>query len=544
MTASLDPDSTSPKGAQSLSRAVAVLRAVADAPSHGARLADLMASTGLAKPTTHRLAATLVHEGLLAYDPATRLYTLGAFCLSLGRRAGTRPAETATEPDAASVPSLYQRPEYRGDAIPLAHLLCDRHLPGKRSHPAMIHESVSGQTSELSFGRLADYSSRFARVLATIGIRKGDCVAVMLPKGVELIIAALAIWRVGAVYMPLFSTYSASAVNARLDSSGVKAIVADRVLVERARKYIKPSTPVFLVEGDHINRIEGRVTQFWSSIYEAEPLAEAATYAADDPFLMTYSTKTVEPRYGLFTPVRALAAIEQYMRLGLDVRDEDVFWNMTDQGWEYGIFYGLVGPLLIGSSILFCDGPYDVSQGYRVLSKFRVTNLTAAPSQIKAWWRGDPTTAPHQLALRVVTVGGEPLPRDIIAWVTQKLGVPLINQYGHRETGMIIGMKHDPQDPRSLNRVSVGQVAPGFSLVVLDDNGAELGVGTEGILAIHVPRSPLFWFRAYRKDEAATKARFRFGSAYYIIGDTGHMDADGCVHYSGQASHAISMHKD
>lgn len=65
------------------------------------------------------------------------------------------------------------------------------------------------------------------------------------------------------------------------------------------------------------------------------------------------------------------------MRHGLDVRDEDVFWNMTDQGLGVRRFYGLVGPLLIGKSILFCDGPYDVSQGYRVLSKFRVTNLTA-----------------------------------------------------------------------------------------------------------------------------------------------------------------------
>lgn len=544
MTASPDPDAASPKGAQSLSRAVAVLRAVAAAPPQGARLADLMSATGLSKPTAHRLAAALVHEGLLAYDPATRLYGLGAFCLSLGQRAGAPASEAAGESETAPLPSLYQRPEYRGEAVALAHLLCDRHLPAKRAHPAMIHESVSGQTSELTFGRLAEYSSRFARVLTTIGIRKGDRVAVMLPKGVELIIAALAIWRVGAVYMPLFSTYSASAVNARLEAGGVKAIVADRVLVERARKYIKPTTPVFLLEGDHINRIEGRVTQFWSSLYEAEPLAEAATYGESDPFIMTYSAKTVEPRYGLLTPVRALAEIEQYMRHGLDVRDEDVFWNMTDQGWEYGIFYGLVGPLLIGSSILFCDGPYDVSQGYRVLSKFRVTNLTAAPSQIKAWRRGDPAAASHQLALRIVTVGGEPLPRDIIAWVTQKLGVPLVNQYGHREAGMIVGMKHDPHDPRSLNRVSVGRVAPGFALVVLDEAGQELGVGARGILAIHVPRSPLFWFRAYSGDEAATNARFRFGSGYYIIGDTGHMDADGCIHYAGEVSHAIPMHKD
>jgi acyl-coenzyme A synthetase/AMP-(fatty) acid ligase len=252
----------------------------------------------------------------------------------------------------------------------------------------------------------------------------------------------------------------------------------------------------------------------------------------------------VEARLGLLTPVRALAAIEQYMRIGMDVRDDDIYWNMADQGWEYGIYYGLIGPLLIGCSILFCDGPYDVSQGYRVLSKFRVTNLTAAPSQIKAWRRGDPNDATSPFAIRMVTVGGEPLPPDVISWVTQKLEVPLINQYGHRETGMIVGMKYDPSDPASSRRSSVGRVMPGFALAVLDKHGAELPAGSEGILAIDVERSPLFWFRSYFKDDARTKTRFPFGGDYYILGDTGFIDDEGWVHYSGRASHAILMQKD
>lgn len=537
----MDSDPSSPKGAQSLSRAISVLRTVAGEAPQGVRLAELVQSTGLSKATAHRLAAVLVHEGLLAYDAASRQYSLGDFFAKFGGLASSARAAHFVEPGQPPDLGLYQRPEYRGSNIPLAHLLCDRHLPGKRAHPAMIHESVSGLTSELSFGKLADYSARFARVLKDIGVRKGDRVAVLLPKGVELVIAALAIWRVGAVYMPLFSTYATSAVNSRLESSEAKAIVASRALVDRARKYIGTSTPVFLIEGEQINRVEGIVKQFWASIYSADPMSEVELYAEDDPFIMTYSTKTLNAKLGLLTPVRALAEFEQCMRVGLDVRDEDVYWNMADQGWEYGIFYGLVGPLLIGCSILFCDGPYDVSQGYRVLSKFRVTNLTAAPSQIKAWRRRDLTRAPFQLALRVVSVCGEPLPPDVVSWVTRKLEVPLVNQYGQRETGMIMGMRHDPLNPRSLDHASVGRIAPGFSLVVLDKDGAELGAEAEGTLAIDVRRSPLFWFRGYRKDDAGTQARFKFGDDYFILGDTGHIDAEGCVHYSGRASHAISM---
>lgn len=532
-------DNAAPKGAQSLGRAIALLRVVVHASPRAVRLADLIEATGLSKATAHRLATTLVHETLLAYDGESRSYGLGPFFSRIGPVDPPHPAAEEAQAHAPSHPG-----KYSGTKIPLAHLLCDRHLAVKRAHPAMIHETVSGQTSELSFGKLAEYSSRFARVLAEAGVRKGDRVAVLLPKGVELVITALAIWRIGAVYMPLFSTYSPAAVEARLKASGVKAIVANRFLVERASRYITGKTFVCLIEGDQINRLDSKVTQFWSSIYASEPLETVETYGENDPFTMTYAPSFVEARLGLLTPVRALAGIEQYMRVSMGVRDEDVYWNMADQGWEYGIYYGLIGPLLIGCSILFCDGPYDVFQGYRVLSKFRVTNLTAAPSQIKAWRRGDPNEGASPFAIRQVTVGGEPLPPDVVSWVTQKLEVPLINQYGHRETGMIVGMTYDPRDPAASQRASVGRIMPGFALAVLDKQGAQLPAGTEGLLAVDVKRSPLFWFRSYFKDEANTKMRFKFGADFYVLGDTGFIDEDGWVHYSGRASHAILMQKD
>lgn len=107
-----------PKGTQSLSRAISVLRAVAGAPAQGARLSDLVEGTGLSKATAHRLAATLVHEGLLAYDAASRFYTFGEFFREVGERAGRKEAAAVGAPEAAAHPSLYQRPDYCGSAIP------------------------------------------------------------------------------------------------------------------------------------------------------------------------------------------------------------------------------------------------------------------------------------------------------------------------------------------------------------------------------------------------------------------------------------------
>ncbi|WP_244433936.1 AMP-binding protein [Azospirillum sp. B506] len=241
------------------------------------------------------------------------------------------------------------------------------------------------------------------------------------------------------------------------------------------------------------------------------------------------------------------------MRMGLDLRDDDIYWNMADPGWAYGAYYGLVGPLLLGRTTIFCDGPYDVRQGYRMLTKFGVTNLTAAPSQIRAWHGADPAVS-HQTALRILSVVGEPLPPDLIAWANRTVKVPLLDQYGQRETGIFIVNRYDPDgigrhdsegpeggDTAQPPSGSLGRPMPGFRVVILDPDGREAPVGGAGELAIDVDHSPLFWFESYANNPDRTARRFRHGRRYYLTGDRAFLDGDGNIHYRGRASDAIQM---
>ncbi|WP_207477886.1 AMP-binding protein [Arenibaculum pallidiluteum] len=537
-------------GTQSLERAIALLRAVAARAPDGARLVELMAAAGLSKPTAHRLLTALAREGLVRQDERSRRYHLGPELAALGLIAaspGPAPAGAPGEarPDAPS--SAFLRPEYRGGAIALAQLLCDRHARAGGAHPALLHESVAGQTTELSFARLAQDSARFASVLAGLGVGRGDRVAVLLPKGPELLIAALAIWRLGGVYTPLFTTYSPAAISFRLADSGARAVVTNGFLSRKLPAAPDARPPaVVTVEDEEVLGESTDAVLFWSALHTAAPAEHVARYGEDEAFLQIYTSEAEAKPLGVGVPVKALAGIEQYMRVGLDLRDDDIYWNMADPGWAYGAYYGLVGPLLLGRTTIFCDGPYDVRQGYRMLTKFGVTNLTAAPSQVRAWHRAGPLQVPHKLALRIMSVVGEPLPPELITWATQTLKVPLLDQYGQRETGIIIvnryGIDRSGRDGAPQpDAGSLGRPMPGYRIVVLDQDGREAPVGGAGEIAIDTERSPLFWFEAYSNDAELTARRFRHGPRYYLTGDWAFMDADGAIHYRGRVSDAVLM---
>ena len=530
-------------GTQSLERALALLRAVADHGADGARLSDLMSATSLSKATAHRLLTALARERFIDQDPSNRRYHLGPELDSLGRIAAERHRsveEPAPESDAIAVrPSAFLRPEYQGDSIPLADLLCDRHARTDGARAALLHESVAGQTTELSFARLERDSARFATVLRGLGVGRGDRVAVLLPKGPELLIAALAIWRLGGVYMPLFTTYAPTAVAYRLTDSEARVIVTNGFLRRKIPR--DNSRSLVMVEGDEAFGPGADAVPFWSALHEAAPLPDIARYADRDAFALIYTSGSEPKPLGVSLPVKALSGIEQYMRIGLDLRDDDIYWNMADPGWAYGAYYGLVGPLLLGRTTIFCDGPYDVRQGYRMLTKFGVTNLTCAPSQIRAWHSADPEGGPRPLSLRILSVVGETLPPELIGWANRVVKVPLLDQYGQRETGIFMMNRYDPDHADRPADASLGRPMPGFRVVILDPEGREAPIGGAGEIAIDVEKSPLFWFEAYANDPDRTASRFRHGRRYYLTGDWAFLDGGGNVHFRGLGSDAIVM---
>jgi acetyl-CoA synthetase len=528
----LEPEAAS--GAQALERTFLLLREVAARGNRGARLTDLAADTGFNKATVRRLLAAMIRAGLLEQDEDTRRYFLGAETFVLGTIAASRFSHYQLSASNQARLVVHSPAKYAGHTVPLAALLCDRHAETAGGQAlALIYESAAGQTTRMTFRDLTENSRRFAGVLSALGVAKGDRVATLLPKGPELLIASIAIWRLGAVQVPLFTTFGQAAVLYRLRHSGTAIVVTNGSCRAKIGREAEAAVQVITVEGDGA-AAGARDVPFWSSLHATPPVEAIATLTGEDPFVLLYDAPPTGLPKSIPVPVKALAFIECNMRLVLDVRDDDVFWAAADLSWCVGLYLGLIGSLLLGRPAIFCEGPFDASHFYRVLTKLGITNLIAPPRWYQAMRAAEAELPPpSSLRLRVSSSIGETLPADLVDWVARRLGVQLHDQYGQAELGIPIGHPHPPSLYRPPQPGSIGRTVLGFRATVLDEDGREVAPGTIGELAIDTEKSPLFWFQHYHDDPVRTAQRFRHGPRYYLTGDLVHMSADASFYRLG-----------
>ena len=149
--------------------------------------------------------------------------------------------------------------------------------------------------------------------------------ATLLPKGPELLIAMLACWRLGAVLVPLFTAFGRPAVSYRLTYSGSKVLITNRTFRNNVAPDAAAAITVVVVEGDGALPGSTNDLSFWSNLHAASPLDTVTTLRDDEPFILFYSLSSSGMPKGILVPVKALAGIEEHMRLGLDLRDDDVY---------------------------------------------------------------------------------------------------------------------------------------------------------------------------------------------------------------------------
>lgn len=430
--------------------------------------------------------------------------------------------------------------EYGGDKVSAASFLCDRHarIPEKT---ALFYEDGDGRMSKFTYAELMTLSSKMAGFLRRIGVEKGGRVACFLPKSPELVITALAVWRLGAAYVPLFTAFGPDAVDYRVSDSGARVVVTNPVHRPKLSKTtaLKDGEMTVVTVADLNGKgIEKCDYSFWHELENAAPVTESVSVDGNDTMIMLYTSGTTGNPKGVQVPVRALAAFQAYMAFGVDIRQEDMYWNMADPGWAYGLYYNVVGPLLLGKAILFYSGAFTPENIFRILSKYQVTNFASAPTAYRALKSAN-MVKPYPLKLRVASSAGEPLNPGVVEWAEKQWGIPIHDHFGQTELGMAVNNHHHQDVKKPIKTGSMGISMPGFRMVVVDLDGNELGAGREGMLAVDVENSPLFWFRGYWNAEEKTKEKFIGNGRYCTAGDTVSIDGDGCFYFSGRSDDII-----
>lgn len=390
----------------------------------------------------------------------------------------------------------------------VAHLLCDRH-PSDAMAFTVVEPDLSSYG--VTYGELEDRSRRLATVLAAEGIGEGSRIPVLLGKRPELVVALLALWRLGAVHVPLFTAFATGAIALRVEGSGATKVITDAGQREKVE-------PIESVEVLDVDELVARAES-------AEPLATNVAVGGEGSIIQIYTSGTTGKPKGVPVPTRALATFHSYLHYALDVTEDDVFWNAADPGWAYGLFYALVGPLLTARTGLLVSAGFDPVQSMEIMRKFGVTNFCGAPTMYRAI-RASKADAAYPL--RRASSAGEPLTPDVVAWSRETFGIEVRDQYGQTELGMVICNLWHPDVARPLKEGSMGAPLPGISAGIV-----------EGQIAINVADSPALWFSGYVDEPEKSAERFTTDGAWYLTADTGRVDDDGYYFFNSRDDDVI-----
>ena len=418
-----------------------------------------------------------------------------------------------------------------------ARLFCDRHDPGRVAYTVVAQDTTA---RELTYGELRLKSSKLAAGLWSVGLRPGDRIATLMGKSLDYLAAVMAIWRLGAVHVPLFTAFGPAAVAYRLAASGCKLVFCDAAQRSKLMTHNGlPADPAWKVVST--GAIEGEALPFSELQASGEAKFGAAALGGDAPIIQIYTSGTTGDPKGVLVPLRAAASFNAYATYGLGILPDDVFWNAADPGWAYGLYFGVLGSFVTGVSSLLLEGGFSPQTTLAVLEKFGVTNFAAAPTVFRSL-RASGLEPRQKLKLRCASSAGEPLTPEVIEWSRAVLGVPVHDHYGQTELGMLINNHHHPALSKPLNPGSMGQAMPGWKAEVLAlDRDEPAPPGEVGRLAVDLTQSPLAWFTGYAEDPARTCGKFRDGGRRYLTGDCARVDEQGYYHFTARDDDVIIM---
>jgi acetyl-CoA synthetase len=413
-------------------------------------------------------------------------------------------------------------------------LMCDRH-PADKVAFRFVDNHL--QVSDTTYGGLAQRSRRAAQFLSDRGIGPGDRVASLLGKGPDLPALILGIWRLGAVYVPLFTAFAADAVAERVADAGVVLVVTDRDNVAKVRglpvEVVLAGAPGTGNSGDVDD-----LRDLGSALVDGPEWSGTTPVSGPQAPIVQMATSGTTGKPKIVVQSLAYAAGWQaYVEIGLAPGDN--FCCGADPGWAYGLYSLIIGPLAAGISSIFTCGSFKPELTWRVLDELRVSDYAAAPTALRALRACDPGV--DLSALRRLSTAGEPLTPDLGIWTRRRFGSDVHDHFGQTELGMTAGFAHHPDLDRTVVARAMGVSLPGWSTTVLRAATDEPAPpGEVGRLAIDIPNSPFFTFTGYGAQRDV-RGPLTADGRHYLTGDLASIGEDGLIRFSSRDDDVILM---
>ncbi len=437
----------------------------------------------------------------------------------------------------------------------------DRHVRGGRAdRVALIWEGEPGDVRRLTYGGLYEDVNRFANVLKSLGVARGDRVAIYMPMVPEVAVAMLACARIGAVHTVVFGGFSAESLRDRINDARAQVLVtADGgyrrggvVPLKRSSDEAIAGCPsirhvvVLRRTGEAVPMQAGRDAWWHELAARAGTWCEPEAMDAEDPLFILYTSGTTgKPKGILHTTGGYLTQAYATTKWVFDLKNEDVFWCTADVGWVTGHTYVVYGPLALGATEVMYEGAPDHPDKDRVwaiCARHAVTVFYTAPTAIRAFMKwGTAHPARHDLArLRLLGTVGEPINPEAWMWYHTHIGgarCPIVDTWWQTETG---GIMITPLPGITTTKPGSATVPfPGIDAELLDGSGQPVAVGG-GYLAITSPW-PGMLRTIWGDDERYREIYWSRWPNLYFPGDGAKRDHDGYFWILGRVDDVLNV---
>ena len=386
--------------------------------------------------------------------------------------------------------------------------------------PALLVDTGGERFVEISFGTVKSLSERLGNALVGIGVRAGGRVAVVLPQCLETAVAHTAIYRIGAVAVPMSVLFGHEALHHRLHDSGAALVITDLERLERVEAAARDTGARIVVTGA---KATAPHLAFDALIAGASAALTPAPTTPDSPALVIYTSGTTGAAKGALHGHRVLLGHQPGFQLSHDRFPQygDRFWTPADWAWIGGLMNGLFSSWYHGRPIAAASrAGFDPEWSTRVIRSAGIRNAFLPPTALRLMRAAGARVPPG--TLRTVMSGGEVLGKDTHEWAREALGVSVNEIYGQTEANYLIG---NSQELWPIRPGSMGRAYPGHEIEVHD-----------GEIVVRLP-DPVA-FLGYWEEPEATAAKTAGG--WLHTGDRGRQDEDGYFWFEGRTDDVIS----
>jgi acetyl-CoA synthetase len=452
-----------------------------------------------------------------------------------------------------------------GGKTNIVHNAVDRHAKTWRKNKlAIIWEGENGDKVSLSYWRLWQEVNKFANVLRSMGVKKGDRVTIYMGRVPEVIIAMLACAKVGAPHSVIYGGFSEQSIADRIEDAKSKLLITQdgswlrgqtvnlKNTADEAVRRSPVCEKVIVLKrtGQDIHMEQGR--DYWWHELMALPIAghyaETEVMDAEDPLFILYTSGTTgKPKGVLHTHGGYQVYTSTTLKWVFDIKDDDRWWCAADPGWITGHSYIVYAPLILGATSVIYEGaptyPYP-DRWWKIVEEYGVTILYTAPTAIRGLMRfGDAWVQRHDLSsLRLLGSVGEPINPEAWRWYHTVVGnetCPIMDTWWQTETG---GFMITPMPSMSLKPGSATRPFPGIKVDVVHEDGTSCAPGEDGELVIQGPWPSMLrtvWGDDQRFLNQYWKKYEKFG--WYLAGDSARKDEDGYFWVIGRNDDVIKV---